>query len=432
MRTRAIHTILQDAIPEAATTPSQFLFVQDTGGKLHFLEDDSMTLLTPPKSVWYACACWRTRPDGVGHSAEYDVDERAYWVAFNRVSGIGPARVRALLDHFGSLEAAWHADAWSMARTGLDRRAIESWIETRRTLDLDAEMARLEALGVQVLTWDDPEYPSLLREIPSSPPVLYVRGEVSPADEWAVAVVGTRRMSAYGEAVTRRLVTDLVAAGLTIVSGLALGVDALAHQVALESGGRTIAVLGSGVDRLYPARNRGLATRIMRQGAVVSDYPLGTPPDATNFPPRNRIVSGLARGTLVIEAGEQSGALITASFALEQGREVLAVPGSIFARNSRGPNALIRDGATPVLEAADVIQALDLEMVLPQREVRELIPDNNEERLLLSFLSDEPCHVDELGRASALEAAELSSLLAIMELKGLVRRVGAMSYVRAR
>lgn len=367
-----------------------------------------------------------------GFSAEREVDERAYWVAFNRVNGIGAARVRALLDEFGSLEAAWNADAWAIARAGLDRRVIESWLETRRLLDLAAEQARLEHLGVQVLTWADDDYPPLLREIPSSPPVLYVRGQLVPADEWAVAVVGTRRMSAYGEAVTRQLVGDLVAAGLTIVSGLALGVDALAHQVALERGGRTIAVLGSGVDQLYPARNRGVATRVMRQGAVVSDYPLGTPPDATNFPPRNRIISGLARGTLIIEAGERSGALITAAFALDQGREVLAVPGSILSRSSRGPNTLIRDGATPVLEAEDVIRALNLEMVLPQKEVRQMIPASDEETRVLTLLSDDPCHVDELGQAMTLGAGELSSLLAIMELKGLVRRVGSMSYVRAR
>ncbi|MCZ7573130.1 MAG: DNA-processing protein DprA [Ardenticatenaceae bacterium] len=360
------------------------------------------------------------------------MDERIYWVAFNRVSGIGPARVRSLLDKFGGLEAAWYADAWAIGRAGLDRRSIESWLETRRTLDLAAEQARLEALGVQVLIWTDTDYPALLRQIPSAPPVLYVRGALVPADEWAVAVVGTRRMSAYGEAVTRQLVADLVAAGLTIVSGLALGVDALAHQVALECGGRTIAVLGSGVDRLYPARNRGLATRIMQQGAVVSDYPLGTPPDAVNFPPRNRIVSGLARGTLVIEAGDQSGALITANYALDHGREVLAVPGSILSRSSRGPNALIRDGATPVLEAADVIRALDLEMVLPQREVRQMIPATDDETRVLALLSDEPCHVDQLGQATELAAGELSSLLAIMELKGLVRRVGSMSYVAVR
>lgn len=360
------------------------------------------------------------------------MDERIYWVAFNRVSGIGPARIRALLDEFGSLSAAWHADARSLVRAGLDRRALENWWETRRRLDLEAEQARLRKLGVQVLTWNDAEYPALLREIPSSPPVLYVRGELLPADEWAIAVVGTRRVTSYGEAVTRKLVAELAAAGVTIVSGLALGVDALAHHVALENGGRTIAVLGSGVDQLYPARNRGLASRIMRQGAIISDYPLGTPPDASNFPPRNRIISGLARGTLVVEAGETSGALITANYALEQGREVLAVPGSILSRSSRGTNALIRDGAIPVLEAADVIRALDLEMAIPQREVRELIPADEQEARLLALLNDEPCHVDELGRMAQMAAGELNSLLAIMELKGLVRRVGAMSYVRAR
>lgn len=360
------------------------------------------------------------------------VDERAYWIAFSRVSGIGPARVQALLTRFGSLAAAWQASSWELARVSeLDRRTLEKLLEARQALDPGAELARLAPLGARALTWDDPDYPVLLREIPAAPPVLYLRGELVPADELAVAIVGTRRITPYGEAVTRQLVSDLVAAGVTIVSGLALGVDAVAHETALTMGGRTIAVLGSGVDRLYPARNRGLARRILTQGAIVSDYALGVPPEAANFPPRNRIISGLSRATVVIEADEASGALITSAFAIEQGREVLAVPGSILAPSSRGTNRLIRDGAQPVLGVDDILQAIDLANALPQREVRAALPADPTEARLLAHLSAEPCHVDELGRAVEMAASELSSALTILELKGLVRRVGAMSYVRA-
>jgi DNA processing protein len=360
------------------------------------------------------------------------VDERVYWVAFSRVRGIGPARVQALLNHFDTLSAAWQADQWELARVGeLDRRTLQNLLEARRTIDPQAEVERLTALKIEALTWDDPDYPTQLREIPAAPPVLYLQGEILPADELAVAVVGTRRATSYGEAVTRRLVADLVAAGVTIVSGLALGIDTIAHETALQGNGRTIAVMGCGLDHMYPARNHNLAKRVVARGALVSDYPLGTPPDGPNFPPRNRIISGLSRGTLVIEANEQSGSLITAAFAMEQGREVMAVPGSILVPGCRGTNRLIRDGAIPVLGVDDILGALDLSHAAPQREVREVLPADPTEARVLAQLSADPCHIDDLGRLIAMGASELSSTLTILELKGLVRRVGAMSYIRA-
>lgn len=359
------------------------------------------------------------------------LDQQVFWIAFNHVPGIGPVRLARLLEYFGDPAAAWEADPAELARAGLDRRSLESLLETRRTLSLDRVMARLERLGVQVLTWADDQYPPLLREIAASPPVLYVRGALTPEDNWAIAVVGTRRMTRYGEEVTRRLVSELVQAGLTIVSGLALGVDRQAHQVALESGGRTIAVLGSGIDRIYPASNRSLARRIVENGALVSDYPPGTPPDAANFPPRNRIISGLARGTLVVEAGERSGALITARFAAEQGRDVFAVPGSILSPHSRGTNQLIREGAIPVLEARDILEALNMVQVETQREARSLLPENETEMRILAVLSHEPMHMDEIGQATGLDAATVAGTLTLMELKGFVRAAGGMTYVRA-
>ena len=357
---------------------------------------------------------------------------RKYWVGFNIVPNIGPAKVRALLDHFGDLEVAWHADHASLVQAGLDRRAINSLIETRARLDLDAEMAKLERHRVRVLTWEDDEYPSLLRQIYGPPPVLYVRGELHPDDEWAVAVVGTRKATVYGKEVARRLCSELARNRVTVVSGLARGIDGVAHRAALDAGGRTIAVMGCGLDRIYPPEHRKLAQDIIGNGALVSDYPLGVPPDAGNFPPRNRIISGLSLGVVVVEAGERSGALITVNFALEQGREVFAVPGNILNRSSMGCNRLIHDGAKMVLGVEDILEELNLTMIAHQAQARAALPADETEARLLELISDEPLHVDELCRRSQLPIQRVSSALTMMELKGMVRQVGGMQYVLAR
>ncbi len=226
-------------------------------------------------------------------------DALRYYIGFNLVQGIGPIRLRRLIEVFGDVERAWHAPADALRRAGLDQRSMQNLLETRARVDLDRELRRVEEAGVRAITWEDPDYPRLLLEIPDPPPLLYVRGTLEPEDAWAVAVVGTRRASAYGKEVTRRLVTALARSGITIVSGLARGVDGAAHRAALEAGGRTIAVLGCGVDRIYPPEHRHLAQEIVRQGALISEYPLGTPPEARNFPPRNRIISGLSLGCLL-------------------------------------------------------------------------------------------------------------------------------------
>jgi DNA processing protein len=354
-------------------------------------------------------------------------------VGFNIVPGIGPARLKKLLDYFGDGERAWHAAPLDLARAGLDRKSLQSLIASRDRLDLDVELRRIQDAGVQVLTLQDEAYPRLLRQINLPPPVLYVKGSYLPADEWAVAVVGTRHAKTYGREVTRYLAGDLARNHLTIVSGLALGIDAEAHRAALDAGGRTIAVLGSGLDIIYPSDNSALARDIMASGAVISEYPLGTKPDRGNFPPRNRIISGLSLGTLVTQAGEGSGALITAYYALEQGREVFAVPGSILDRGCSGTNRLIQQGeAKLVVRAADVLEELNLTMVSEQAQVRAIVPENETESCLLRHLSAEPVHVDELGRAVGLPIAQVSGALALMELKGLVRQTGGMHYVLAR
>jgi DNA processing protein len=359
-------------------------------------------------------------------------EDLEYWVGFSRVPGIGPVRLRALLDHFGDIRGAWNASIATLQAIGFDRRTTETFLDLRSKLDLAAELARVSELGVTVLTWDSPDYPSLLKAIPNPPPVLYVQGEFLPQDEWALGVVGTRRATVYGREATRMLVSGLAASGVTIVSGLAHGIDTHAHRTALDAGGRTIAVLGSGVDIIYPSENRKLAERITSCGALVSEYPLGTRPEGGNFPPRNRIISGLSLGLLVVEGSRRSGALITADYAAEQGREVFAVPGNILNQASAGPNQLIQQGAKLVTTIGDILEELNLTMVAEQVEAREIIPDNETEAVLLRHLSPDPIHVDELGRAAGLPINEVASTLTLMELKGKVRQVGGMNYVIAR
>jgi DNA processing protein len=358
------------------------------------------------------------------------VDEKAYWVALNKVSGIGAVRMAALLAACGSAAAAWQASIHDLKAAGLDRRALEHLLQARRELDVAAEWERIQQAGIDVITLQDDDYPANLRQIDAPPPLLYLRGTLQPSDIWAIGVVGTRRASAYGREVTHGLARDLACQGITVVSGLALGIDTVAHRAALEAAGRTIAVLGSGVDQIYPPENRGLAYKIMEQGALLSEYPLGTRPEAGNFPPRNRIISGLSKGVVIVEAGERSGALITARFAAEQGREVFAVPGSILHPGSAGCNALIQQGATPLLATQDILTQLNLEQVATHRAVQAAVQADPQEAHLLEFLGREPRHVDELVRDTALPAPTVSSLLAVMELKGLVRQVGNMSYVR--
>ena len=359
------------------------------------------------------------------------MDQR-YWLGFNRIKGVGAMRVRRLLDFFGDLQTAWNAPIDALRDAGLDRRTIENLFAGRSQIDLEGELRRLERSGATLLTWDDPAYPRNLRNIPQPPPVLFVKGDLLPADEWAVALVGTRHASSYGREVARELAGGLAANGVTVVSGLARGVDVSAHRAALEAGGRTIAVLGSGVDNIYPPEHAGVAEAIAKAGAVVSDYALGTPPEAANFPPRNRIISGLSKGVVIVEAGEVSGALITADFAAEQGRDVFAVPGNIHQRTSLGSNKLIQQGAKMVTDVSDILEELNLSLVTEQRTARAALPADATEQRLLACLSAEPVHIDELGAQMGLPIAQVSGALALMELKGMVRQVGGMNYVVAK
>ncbi|MBI2914130.1 MAG: DNA-protecting protein DprA [Chloroflexi bacterium] len=359
-------------------------------------------------------------------------DELKYWIAFNRVPGIGRARYSLLLKHFGTLERAWGAASAEIRAAGLEPRMAQEIAAQRPKIDPPAEVERLEQLGIQALTWDDPAYPARLKEIYDPPPVLYVRGQLSDSDEWAVAVVGTRRPTPYGRQVAEEMAFGMAGNRISVISGLARGIDAIAHRAALGAGGRTVAVLACGLDIVYPPEHAKLAREIMERGALVSDYPLGTQPRGDYFPRRNRIMSGLSLGVLVVEGDIKSGAMITARLALEQDREVFAVPGSIFSPQSRGTNSLIQEGAKLVQRLEDVLEELNLTMVPQQIEMKELIPATDTEAALLRHISKEPVHIDQVCRDSGLPVATVSSVLAMLELKGLVRQMGPMAYVRAR
>lgn len=355
-----------------------------------------------------------------------------YWVGFSLISGIGPVKFTQLESYFGSLEKAWQAAAADLKQAGLDKGAIQAINNWRPKISLEAEMEKLERYGVKVLTWRDPDYPARLKEIYDYPPVLYVRGSLVPEDEWCLAVVGTRKATVYGRQVTEEIVTDLARSKITIVSGLARGIDSIAHRAALEAGGRSIAVFACGLDIVYPSENANLARQIMQQGALISEYPLGVSPRADNFPRRNRIMSGLSLGVLIIEADETSGAMITAHMALEQNREVFAIPGSILSPASRGTNRLIQEGAKLVRSYTDILEELNLTAVAHQIEMKEIIPSSDTEAMLLKQLSAEPTHIDEVCRSSGLPVSTVSSTLTLMELKGMVKQVGNMNYVLAR
>jgi DNA processing protein len=311
----------------------------------------------------------------------------------------------------------------------LESRALSELLAARNRIDPASELERLDRLGIRAVHPGHSSYPRLLAEISGRPSLLYVRGELTAADDSSVAIVGTRRATPYGRQSAERIAGELAEAGITIVSGLARGVDGVAHRAALEAGGRTIAVLGSGPDVIYPGEHRRLAEQTLESGAILSEFPPGAKPDAQNFPARNRIVSGMTLGTLIVEAPARSGALITASFAADQGREVFVLPGSIFAESAEGTNALLRDGARLIRNGADILEDLGLGAARSPIATQSQMPLDDNERRLFDALGTEARHIDELAEEAELPAAVASALLLTMELKGLVRNHGAQYYV---
>jgi DNA processing protein len=357
-------------------------------------------------------------------------DDLRYWVGFHRIQGIGAVRLRALLERFGDLEQAWHATHAALQSAGLSADLAQQVLQARHELDLKAELEKIEASGYHVLCLKDSAYPDRLKQIASPPILLFTWGELTAADKISVAIVGTRRPTDYGLAVAQEIAGYLAATGVTVVSGLARGIDRAAHQGALEAGGRTIAVLGSGLDKIYPPEHKRLAARMAEAGCVISEYPLGTDPEGRNFPIRNRIISGVSLAVVVVEAGKRSGALITADFAADQGRDVFAVPGTIHRPMSTGANRLIQAGAYPLLEPGEILETLNLGLVIEQLSLEESLPQDPDERAVLEQMGSEPVHADEIGKRAGLQAQKVNAVLTMLELKGRVRRTGGMNFVR--
>lgn len=358
-------------------------------------------------------------------------NEDLFWLAFNHVRGIGAVRFRKLLSYFGELSRAWQADRAELITAGLTEKAADLVIQTRQNLDIQGIANELQRKGISYLTWNSENYPTYLQEIAQPPPVLYYIGTILPQDELAIAIVGTRNVTKYGRQITHDTAAFLAGSGITVVSGLARGVDGIAHHAAIEAGGRTFAVLGSGVDVIYPSEHRKLAKDIIQNGALLSDYPPGTKPDGINFPPRNRIISGLSRGTVVIEAGERSGALITAKFALDQGRDIYAVPGSVLSPMSKGTNQLLAEGAIPMTNPIVITETLNLASTGLESKKQKVEITAVEENIL-SVLGNDCLHIDEICALTSMGIEKLTAELTMMELKGLVERVKGIEYQRVR
>jgi DNA processing protein len=373
---------------------------------------------------------------------------REAYIALNMVDEVGPVRVRALLEMFGTPEAVLAAPVSELRRVeGVGQEVACNIARWREQVDLEAELARIEKAGVRVVTREDAEYPRNLRQIYDPPLVLYVRGTLAEADPVSVAIVGSRRTTLYGQEMARKLAFQLARVGMTVVSGGARGIDTAAHTGALQAKGRTVAVIGCGIDVIYPAENKKLYEQIAEKGgAVVSEFPFGVKPDRQHFPMRNRLVSGWSLGVIVVEANLRSGALITANFAAEQGRQVFAVPGRADTFSSRGCHKLIKEGAKLTEDHEDVLS--EFEYLLPRREPRTPEPAGEPgaasegtapalkltemEQKIMAALQDDGTPIDQIIRGSGLTSACVSATLLSLEMKRLVRQLPGKHYVRNR
>ena len=385
------------------------------------------------------------------------MNDMKYWVAFHQISGIGPATFTKLEARFGDMESAWRASLSDLVAAGVPRKVAAETERFRDENEPDEIIGEMDHLGITPLHLRHPEYPSQLAETPAAPSVIYVKGQMLAADEPAIAVVGSRDATPYGLEMTRRISYDLAKAGVTVVSGLARGIDTAAHRAALEAGGRTMAILGSGLDRVYPQRNIPMAEKIVESGALFTEYPPGVSALPQHFPRRNRVISGMCHGVLVVEAALKSGAMLTVNWALEQDRDVFAVPGSALSEKSKGTNWLIQQGAKLTTTVDDILEDLNIErqsvqssggqtnpQVSPEKSpdrgknaLDNLARENNVlsiEHRVVELLENakEPIHVDDITRRLGEAAASVSSVLVMLELQGAARQVGSMQFIADR
>lgn len=356
---------------------------------------------------------------------------KEYLVALYAFTDFGPARINLLVSYFKSAKNVWNAQVVELLEVGLRKTTVEKFVLHRNTFDFEGYFEKLEKFNIKYITKNDKSYPNNLKELDNAPVVLYYIGNLSKNDDNAVSIVGSRKMTSYGKEVAEKFSQELAGYGITIVSGLARGIDTVAHRSVLSVGGRTLAVIASGLDTIYPPENIGLAREIVKKGsAIFSEYPLGYPALPTNFPSRNRIVSGLSKAVIVIEGLKKSGTLLTASHAAEQGRAVFAVPGQITSPLSEAPHFLLQNGAKLAVSSKDILDELDLQVKVDKDKVSQVLPESEEEKHLWNILEREPLHLDEIARMSKVQVSKVSSTLMTMCLKGMIKDIGGGVYRR--
>lgn len=361
-------------------------------------------------------------------------EEKKFLNAFNLLYNFGPKRLARIESFFNSFQEAWYENNPAVfKKAGITAKKSLNELSKREEINPEKEVRKLEKEEIRVITKSDPSYPKRLGQISDSPFLLYLKGNPKALSGFNIAVVGTRSFTPYGKEVTPYLTRKLVYQGITVVSGLAKGIDTFAHRACLEAGGRTVAVLPTGLDRIYPRANKSLAQKIIEnKGAVVSENPLGTEPQPFLFPIRNRIISGLSRGVLVVEAGQKSGALITADSALDQNREVFSVPGDIFSSSSKGANKLIKQGAKPVTCLDDIIEEFNLEKVKKGKRQTKIIPETTDEKKILKVLNSGSTHIDVIIEKTGLGSEEVASVLTALTIKDKIKEMGGGMYALKR
>lgn len=363
------------------------------------------------------------------------MDERLYWLGFALCSGIGPAKFQSLITYFDTAENAWNANK-SELENCVGKAAAALIINHRKECSPEAYYTKLQKLNADFITQNDLEYPVQLAALEKAPYVLYTKGNKHLLQEiqenTGLAIVGTRKVTDYGRQVTEKLTEDLVSNGYVIISGLALGVDAIAHKAALDAGGKTIAVLGCGVDCCTPRENSRLYEEILsKNGLIISEYALSILPNKGTFPARNKIIAGLSIGVVVTEGAEDSGSLITANYALEYNRPVFAVPGPITSSVSRGPISLINKGAKVVMSAEDILAVISIKGSKGSKGVKSIKGDTADEQKIIDLLMDESLHFDELVKKTGLPSSEIGTVLSLMEMKGMLKSLSAGMYILA-
>lgn len=355
-----------------------------------------------------------------------------YLNALNKINGVGPQKIKILMSYFESGEKIWNSSIGELIASGISEKLSQHIITERNKINPQEEWEKLEKENIKVISYYDDNYPAPLKEIPSAPQILYVKGNYDFNSAPMIAIVGSRKYSNYGQQVATSLAYDLTRAGLTVVSGMAIGIDAFAHRGALDGNGKTLAVLGSSLDdkNIGPRVNFNLSRHIINNGALISDYPLETPSTPQTFPARNRLMAGLTLGTIVIEAGLNSGTLITANMALEFNREVFAVPGNIFSPGSSGANQLIKQGAKMVTSVNDILEELNIEKFQQEKTIKEFIPASEEEEKILKIISNEPVHIDRIIKLSKINTSIVSSILIILEMKNIIKDMGGQNYIK--